>query len=121
MPSLLFSAKLDIDFGAVVQLGERLTGSQKVEGSNPSSSTKDGKEANLDSQYLSIRSNYYIQLDIPLQRLIEGLLLSCRVENKSLKFYYYALAVFFLIRELYLQLKLLFILKGINYFLTRNI
>ena len=27
--------------GAVAQLGERLTGSQKVEGSNPSSSTKE--------------------------------------------------------------------------------
>jgi len=61
-------------------LGERLTGSQKVGGSNPPSSTK---EANQSSQYLSIRSNSYAQLAIPLQRLIDGFLLSCRVENKS--------------------------------------
>ena len=60
-----------------------MTGSQKVEGSNPSSSTKRAKEANQESQYLSIRSNSYTQLAISLDRLIDGFLLSCRVENKS--------------------------------------
>ena len=59
------------------------TGSQKVEGSNPSSSTKEAKEANQNSQYLSIRSKSCMQLAIPLDRLIEGFLLSCKVENKS--------------------------------------
>jgi site-specific recombinase XerD len=60
-----------------------LTGSQKVGGSNPPSSTKKANTANQSSQYLSIRSNSYTQLAIPLQRLIDGFLLSCRVENKS--------------------------------------
>ena len=71
------------EHGAVAQLGERLTGSQKVEGSNPSSSTKIVDKANPISKYLSTRSNSYTQLAIPLQRLIEGFLLSCKVENKS--------------------------------------
>ncbi len=57
-----------------------MTGSQKVGGSNPPSSTR---ETNQTSQYLSIRSNSYTQLAIPLQRLIDGFPLSCRVENKS--------------------------------------
>ena len=41
LPSLPFFARLErcVD-GAVVQLGERLTGSQKVRGSSPLSSTK---------------------------------------------------------------------------------
>ncbi len=69
--------------GAVAQLGERLTGSQKVEGSNPSSSTKVVNTANTISEHLSIRSNSYAQLAIPLDRLIDGFLLSCKVENKS--------------------------------------
>ena len=43
------------------------------------SSTK----ANQVIQQLSIRSNSYTQLAIPLQRLIDGFSLSCRVENKS--------------------------------------
>jgi site-specific recombinase XerD len=69
--------------GAVAQLGERLTGSQKVEGSNPSSSTKKPKTANTTLTYLSISPHSYAQLAIPLDRLIEGFLLSCKVENKS--------------------------------------
>ena len=60
-----------------------MTSSQKVAGSNPSSSTKSSVTANTNSNYLSTRSNYYTQLAIPLQRLIEGFLLSCKVENKS--------------------------------------
>jgi len=60
-----------------------LTGSQKVGGSNPPSSTKEANTANTTSNYLSISSNSYTQLAIPLHRLIEGFLLSCRVENKS--------------------------------------
>ncbi len=62
--------------GAVVQLGERLTGSQKVRGSSPLSSTKEAKEANKASEYLSIGSNSCTQLAIPLDRLIDGLPLS---------------------------------------------
>ena len=60
-----------------------MTGSQKVEGSNPSSSTNEATKANTTSKYLSISPNSYTQLAIPLDRLIEGFLLSCRVENKS--------------------------------------
>ena len=44
LPFLSFSARLDREeevYGAVVQSGERLTGSQKVGGSNPPSSTKE--------------------------------------------------------------------------------
>ena len=69
--------------GAVVQLGERLTGSQKVGGSNPPSSTKQVNTANITSKYLTASPNSYTQLSIPLDRLIEGFLLSCKVENKS--------------------------------------
>ena len=68
--------------GAVAQSGERLTGSQKVVGSNPISSTTKHKPP---TGYLSIGSNSYTQLTIPLDRLIEGFLLSCKVENKSPK------------------------------------
>ncbi len=60
-----------------------MTGSQKVGGSNPPSSTREAKEANQDTQYLSIRSNSCTQLAVPLDRLVEGFLLSCKVENKS--------------------------------------
>ena len=59
------------------------TGSQKVRGSSPLSSTKDAREAKDSSEHLSIGSNSYKQLAIPLDRLIDGFLLSCRVENKS--------------------------------------
>lgn len=64
-------------------MGERHTGSVKVAGSNPASSTNKSAKANQALQYLSIRSNSYTQLAIPLDRLIEGFLLSCKVENKS--------------------------------------
>ncbi len=64
-------------------MGERHTGSVKVVGSNPASSTNKSTKANQALQYLSIRSNSYTQLAIPLDRLIEGFLLSCKVENKS--------------------------------------
>ena len=70
--------------GAVAQLGERLTGSQKVEGPNPSSSTKRINRAKDSSSYLSTTHNCDTQLALPLHRLIEGFLLSCKVENKSL-------------------------------------
>ena len=60
-----------------------MTGSQKVEGSNPSSSTKLANTANPDLKHLSTGSKSYTQLAIPLKRLIEGFLLSCKVENKS--------------------------------------
>ena len=69
--------------GAVAQLGERLTGSQKVGGSNPPSSTKITDTANPTSKHLSTSPKSYTQLAISLQRLIEGFLLSCKVENKS--------------------------------------
>ena len=39
--------------------------------------------ANTTSEHLLIRSNSYAQLAIPLDRLIDGFLLSCKVENKS--------------------------------------
>jgi len=71
------------DDGAVAQLGERLTGSQKVEGPNPSSSTKETEIASYKSNQLLISSNSYTQLAIPLYRLFEGFLLFCKVENKS--------------------------------------
>ena len=79
--SLIF-AKLMHCCGAVAQLGERLTGSQKVRGSNPLSSTIQNFEAkpNLNR---SIRPNSQSSLSITLNRLIEGFLLSCKVENKS--------------------------------------
>ena len=67
----------------MIQLLSRATGSQKVGGSNPPSSTKEAKEANTPSNYLSNRPNSYAQLAILLHRLIEGFLLSCKVENKS--------------------------------------
>ena len=60
-----------------------MTGSQKVGGSNPPSSTKETNTANPVSKYLSTSRNSYTQLDILLERLIEGFLLSCKVENKS--------------------------------------
>jgi len=60
-----------------------LTGSQKVVGSNPISSTNNPSEANINSNHLSTSQDSYTQLDIPLHRLIEGFLLSCKVENKS--------------------------------------
>jgi len=60
-----------------------LTGSQKVGGSNPPSSTKQAITANPIPKYLSTSPNSYTKLAIPLQRLIEGFLLSCKVENKS--------------------------------------
>ena len=62
-----------------------MTGSQKVAGSNPAGSTRLVVEANTDSGKLSINSNSSSQVAISLQRLIEGFLLSCRVENKSPK------------------------------------
>ena len=79
MPLLLYL----LSFGAVAQLGERLTGSQKVEGPNPSSSTKKTNKASDTSNYLSTTHNSNTQLAVPLHRLIEGFLLSCKVENKS--------------------------------------
>ena len=60
-----------------------MTGSQKVVGSNPISSTRKPSKAKTTSSHLLISPNSYTQLDIPLQRLIEGFLLSCKVENKS--------------------------------------
>jgi site-specific recombinase XerD len=60
-----------------------LTGSQKVVGSNPISSTNTTKVANPISKDLSTHSNSHTQLAILLERLIEGFLLSCKVENKS--------------------------------------
>ena len=60
-----------------------MTGSQKVEGSNPSGSTKDTSTANASQAQRLSGPNSNAQLAIPLQRLIEGFLLSCRVENKS--------------------------------------
>ena len=56
------------------------TGSQKVESSSLPSSTFIAEKA---IQQLSIRPNFYTQLATPLQHLIDGFLLSCRVENKS--------------------------------------
>jgi site-specific recombinase XerD len=68
-------------------LGERLTGSQKVGGSNPPGSTTKLKStipsSKNPSSYLSISPNPHTGLAVPLYRLIEGFLLSCRVENKS--------------------------------------
>jgi len=57
-----------------------------VVGSNPISSTNNSINAHkANSKYLSISPNAYTRLDTPLHRLIEGFLLSCRVENKSPK------------------------------------
>ncbi len=66
-------------------MGERLTGSQKVVGSNPISSTIKPSKAKTSLSHLLTRSNSYTQLAIPLHRLIEGFVLSCKVENKSPK------------------------------------
>jgi len=64
-----------------------LTGSQKVGGSNPPGSTNKPKatipRSGNPGSYLSISPNSYTGLAVPLYRLIEGFLLSCRVENKS--------------------------------------
>ncbi len=60
-----------------------MTGSQKVGGSNPPSSTKEANTANSTLKYLSTIPNSYTQLPIPLECLIEGFLLSSKVENKS--------------------------------------
>ena len=61
--------------------------SQKVGGSNPPGSTNSLHKAisssDIFGQYLSISPNNYTDLAVPLNRLIEGFLLSCRVENKS--------------------------------------
>ena len=59
------------------------TGSQKVRGSTPLSSTKPSSEANNNSTQLSICPNSQASLSISLHRLTEGFLLSCKVENKS--------------------------------------
>ena len=68
--SLIF-AKLVLCRGAVAQLGERLTGSQKVVGSNPISSTIQNSEAIPNPHHLSIRSNPLASLSITLHRLID--------------------------------------------------
>jgi len=60
-----------------------LTGSQKVEGPNPSSSTKRTNKTSDTANYLSTTHNSNTQLAVPLHHLIEGFLLSCKVENKS--------------------------------------
>ena len=60
-----------------------MTGSQKVVGSNPISSTSELLKAKTNSSHLLTSPNSYTQLAIPLDRLIEGFLLSCKVENKS--------------------------------------
>ena len=54
-------------------------------GSNPISSTKIDSTHNTKSNHLPISPNLYKQLAIPLHRLIEGFVLSCKVENKSPK------------------------------------
>ena len=61
------------------------TGSQKVRGSTPLSSTKTNSTRNTKSNHLLTSQNSYRSLSIPLHRLIEGFLLSCKVENKSPK------------------------------------
>ena len=45
--------------------------------------TKVVNTANTTTEHLSISPNSYAQLAIPLERLIDGFLLSCKVENKS--------------------------------------
>jgi hypothetical protein len=60
-----------------------LTGSQKVVGSNPISSTKTATTHKTYPEHLSISQNSHSQLPITLDRLIQGFLLSCKVENKS--------------------------------------
>jgi len=52
-------------------------------GSNPISSTRQSSEAKSNFSNLSIRPDSNIPLSISLHRLIEGFLLSCKVENKS--------------------------------------
>jgi hypothetical protein len=52
---------------------------------NPIHSTIKSSKAKSNSNYPSTSSNPYTQLAIPLHRLIEGFLLSCKVENKSPK------------------------------------
>jgi site-specific recombinase XerD len=54
-------------------------------GSNPISSTNSNNSRETNPEHLSTSPNSYAGLDIPLHRLIEGFLLSCRVENKSPK------------------------------------
>jgi hypothetical protein len=46
------------------------TGSQKVVGSNPISSTNNPYKANINSNHLSTSQDSHTQLDIPLHRLI---------------------------------------------------
>jgi site-specific recombinase XerD len=62
-----------------------LTGSQKVVGSNPISSTSNATTHKPYPEHLSTSQDSHTQLAIPLHRLIEGFLLSCKVENKSPK------------------------------------
>jgi len=52
----------------------KTTGSQKVEGPNPSSSTKKTNKASDSSNYLSTTHNSNTQLALLLHRLIEGFL-----------------------------------------------
>jgi hypothetical protein len=54
-----------------------------TEDANPPGSTKKATTPNTKSAHLLSGSNSSTQLAIPLQRLIEGFLLSCKVENKS--------------------------------------
>ncbi len=49
------------------------------------SSTIKPSKAKTSLSHLLTRSNSYTQLAIPLHRLIEGFVLSCKVENKSPK------------------------------------
>ena len=62
--------KLILCCGAVAQLGERLTGSQKVRGSTPLSSTKQSSEAKIDSDYRSIRPDYDFKVRL-LRKFVE--------------------------------------------------
>jgi hypothetical protein len=59
-----------------------LTGSQKVGGSNPPSSTSKAKAANSTSNYLSTIHSSNTQLAIPLHRLIAGCI-RCIISAKS--------------------------------------
>jgi len=58
---------------------------QEVRGSNPLSSTIIDSTHNTSSGYLPISQKVRVPFTIPLVRLIEGFLLSCKVENKSSK------------------------------------
>ena len=60
------------------------TGSQKVGGSNPPSSTKKANTANPTSKELSTNPNSHTQLALSLERLIEGFLLSSLLRNSWL-------------------------------------